>query len=260
LHWIGAGPSALKSLPQMRNFKITIQYDGTDYHGWQIQPNGRTIQGELTRAVSLLEHRPVTIYGAGRTDAGVHAEGQVANFFLERDLDSRVLRDALNGNLERDIRIVKVETASEKFNARNSATGKVYRYRIWTDEVVSPFARRYVSHYRGQLDVEEMRRGAAHLIGTHDFSAFTVLDSDVEDHIRTLATLQIEQSANEISIVAIADGFLRYMVRAIVGTLTDVGRGKRTAQSVKEALVSGERSVAGPTAQACGLTLVRVDY
>jgi len=244
----------------MRNFKITIQYDGTDYHGWQIQPNGRTIQGELTRAVSLLEHRPVTIYGAGRTDAGVHAEGQVANFFLDRDVECRVLRDAINGNLDRDIRIVIVDTVGEEFNARNSATSKVYRYRIWTDDVVSPFARRYVSHHRGRLDVDSMRKGAAHLIGTHDFTAFTVLDSDVEDHTRSLSTLQIEETANEISIIAIADGFLRYMVRAIAGTLIDVGRGKRTAASVGAALESRERANAGPTAPACGLTLVRVDY
>jgi tRNA pseudouridine38-40 synthase len=240
--------------------KITIQYDGTDYHGWQIQPNGRTIQGELTRAVSLLEHRPVTIYGAGRTDAGVHAEGQIANFFLDRDVECRVLRDAINANLDRDIRIVRVETASEDFNARNSATGKVYRYRIWTDDVVSPFARRYVSHHRGRLDVDSMRKAAGHLIGTHDFTAFTVLDSDVEDHTRSLFTLQIEETGSEITIIAIADGFLRYMVRTIAGTLIDVGRGKRTAASVRTALESRERANAGPTAPACGLTLVRVDY
>jgi tRNA pseudouridine38-40 synthase len=244
----------------MRNFKITVQYEGTHYHGWQVQPNGRTIQGEIARALSLIEHRPVTVYGAGRTDAGVHAEGQVANFFLQREFEPCELRDALNGNLERDIRIMKVEPAPEAFNARNWARSKLYRYRIWTGDVVSPFVRRYVSHHRGPLDVGEMRRAASLLIGAHDFSAFTVSDSDVGDRVRTLTALEVEQSTSEITVTAAADGFLRYMVRTIAGTLIDVGRGKRTSESVAEALASRDRAKAGPTAPARGLTLIRVDY
>src|SRR5436190_5218053 len=141
----------------MHNFRITIQYDGTNYHGWQIQPNGRTVQGELRRVLSILDHRPVTVYGAGRTDAGVHAEGQVANFFAERDFDVRLLRDAINGNLDRDIRVIDVVPVSESFNARNFAKQKTYRYRIWTADVVSPFAYRYVLHYRAGLDIPEMQ-------------------------------------------------------------------------------------------------------
>jgi tRNA pseudouridine38-40 synthase len=203
----------------MQNLKITIQYDGTNYHGWQMQTNGRTVQGELTRALSVLDHRPVTVYGAGRTDAGVHAEGQIANFFVERSFEPRLLRDAINGNLDRDIRIQEVAAVSDAFNARYSATKKTYRYRIWTGEVVSPFIYRYVHHYRAGLEIEEMKRAAASLIGTHDFTAFTVASSDAEDHVRTLIELDIEQNANEILIIASADGFLRYMVRTIVGTL-----------------------------------------
>jgi len=244
----------------MRNFKITIQYDGTNYHGWQMQPNGRTVQGELTRALSILDHRPVTVYGAGRTDAGVHAEGQVANFFVERDFEPRLLRDAINGNLDRDIRVLEVVPISDAFNARYSATQKIYRYRIWTGEVVSPFVYRYVHHYRSGLNIEEMRHAAGTLIGTHDFTAFTVASSDAEEHVRTLMDLNIGQDANEISIIASADGFLRYMVRTIVGTLIEVGRGKRTAASVAETLESLDRANAGPSAPANGLTLVRVDY
>jgi tRNA pseudouridine38-40 synthase len=244
----------------IQNFKITIQYDGTNYHGWQMQPNGRTVQGELTRALSILDHRPVTVYGAGRTDAGVHAEGQVANFFVERDFEPRLLRDAINGNLDRDIRVQEVVAVSDAFNARYSATQKTYRYRIWTGEVVSPFVYRYVHHYRSGLDLEEMRRAAAALIGAHDFTAFTVASSDAEDHVRTLFALDIGQDANEISIIASADGFLRYMVRTIVGTLIEVGRGKRTAASVAETLESLDRANAGPSAPANGLTLVRVNY
>ena len=244
----------------MQNVKITIEYDGTNYHGWQIQSNGRTVQGELTRALSILDHRPVTVYGAGRTDAGVHAEGQIANFFLERDFAPRWLRDAINGNLDRDIRVLEAVPVFDGFNARYSARQKTYRYRIWTAEVVSPFVYRYVHHYRAGLDVDEMGRAAVPLIGRHDFTAFTVASSDAEDHVRTLIRVNIERDANEILIVVAADGFLRYMVRTIVGTLMEVGRGKRTAASVAAALESLDRANAGPSAPANGLTLVRVDY
>src|SRR6266849_2311277 len=169
----------------MQNFKVTIQYDGTNYHGWQIQSNGRTVQGELTRALSILDHRPVTVYGAGRTDAGVHAEGQVANFFIERDFDLRELRDAINGNLDRDIRVLEVIPVSDSFNARHSAKQKTYRYRIWTGDVISPFAYRFAHHYRAGLDVQEMRSASESLAGYHDFSAFTAANSEAEDHLRT---------------------------------------------------------------------------
>lgn len=247
-------------LSLVQNFKITIQYDGTDYHGWQIQPNLRTIQGELTRALSILDHRPVTVYGAGRTDAGVHAEAQVASFFLERGFVAHELRAAINGNLERDVRVLDAEPVAESFNARYSAREKTYRYRIWTAEVVSPFAYRYVHHYRARLDVEEMRSAASALIGTHDFSAFTVADSEAEDAVRTLTRLVVERQQNEIFIEASANGFLRYMVRSIAGTLIEVGAGKRQASSAGEILASRDRRNAGFTAPAGGLTLVRVDY
>jgi len=244
----------------VQNFKITIQYDGTNYHGWQIQSNGRTVQGELTRALSLLDHRPVTVYGAGRTDAGVHAEAQVANFFCEQPFDLRELRDAINGNVDRDIRVLEVERVTDAFSARHSARQKTYRYRLWTGDVVSPFVYRYAHHRRSGLCVPEMQLAAAALIGTNDFSAFTVARSEVEDHVRTLIRLDIEPAANEISILVSGDGFLRYMVRTIVGTLIEVGSLKRTAASVRAALESRNRSNAGPTAPAHGLTLVRVDY
>ncbi len=244
----------------MQNFKMTIQYDGTNYHGWQVQANGRTVQGELTRVLSMLDHRHVTVYGAGRTDAGVHAEGQVANFFAERSFDACRLRDAINANLDRDIRVLNIQSAPPEFNSRHSARQKTYRYRIWTADVVNPFIYRFVHHFRGELDVSEMVRAGSVLIGTHDFSAFTVANSEAEDHVRTLTRLDISRDTNEISIVVAANGFLRYMVRTIVGTLIEVGRGKRTAASVSEALESCNRSNAGPSAPANGLTLVRVDY
>jgi tRNA pseudouridine38-40 synthase len=244
----------------MRNFKITVQYDGTNYHGWQMQPRGRTVQGELTRALSLLDRRHVTVHGAGRTDAGVHAEGQVASFFLERGFNPTELRDAVNGNLDRDIRVLDAEIVDERFNARFSALWKTYRYQIWVGPVVSPFAYRYVYHRRRHLDIAQMESAARYLVGTHDFSAFTVMDSEITDRTRTLRRLDVSQNENVTIIEAEANGFLRYMVRTIVGTLIEVGRGRRDAAGVAAALRSRNRANAGPTAPAAGLTLMRVDY
>ncbi|MBI3654175.1 MAG: tRNA pseudouridine(38-40) synthase TruA [Acidobacteria bacterium] len=246
------------------NYKITIQYDGTNYHGWQIQPRGLTIQGELQRALSLLDHRAVTLHGAGRTDAGVHAEGQVANFFLEREITPTKLREAINGNLPRDIRVMDVELVADDFHARFSAQAKTYGYKIFSGEVIPPFDYRYALFHRDKLDVEAMREAASLLMGQHDFSAFTVADSEVKDHVRTLTRLEIsvaeEKSGKRILITATADGFLRYMVRTMAGTLLDVGRGFRKVEEVGEALASGDRRNAGQTAKAHGLTLLRVDY
>ncbi|HLG14622.1 MAG TPA: tRNA pseudouridine(38-40) synthase TruA [Blastocatellia bacterium] len=244
----------------MQNVKITIQYDGTDFHGWQVQSSLRTVQGELTRVLALLDSRVVTVHGAGRTDAGVHAEGQVASFFLEREFEPRALRDAINGNLDRDVRVFDVEFADDSFNARSSAKLKTYRYHIWTGDVVSPFLRRYVHHHRGQVDVDAMRRAAAQLIGAHDFGAFTVATPEVKQTVRNLMRLDVEPRGESLLIIAAADGFLRYMVRTIVGTLMDVGRGRLSADHVSGLLATRDRADAGPTAPACGLTLVRVDY
>jgi tRNA pseudouridine38-40 synthase len=244
----------------MRNVKITIQYDGTNYHGWQIQPNGRTVQSELTRVLSLLDQRYVIVHGAGRTDAGVHATGQVASFLLERDFAPDQLRDAINGNLDRDIRVLDVEFVEEGFNARFSARLKTYHYRVWTATVVSPFVYRYVYHYRGPLDVDQMRQAAASLVGEHDFSAFTALNSDATSHVRNLVQLDVETDETGVTIIAASEGFLRYMVRTIAGTLIEVGRSRRSARSVADVLQSRSRANAGWTAPAAGLTLVRVDY
>ena len=244
----------------MPNVKITLQYDGTDYNGWQIQASGRTVQSELTRVLSLLDHRHVTVHGAGRTDAGVHAEGQVASVILERDHSLRRLRDGLNGNLDRDLRVIEAEIVPDSFHARAWAKSKTYRYRIWTGDVVSPFVRRYVHHYRGLLDIDEMRKAAGHLIGEHDFRAFTVTASEAETSVRIIERVEILEEENGLAILVAANGFLRYMVRAIAGTLIDVGRGQLSVGDVTSALSTLDRGHAGPTAPACGLTLVRVDY
>jgi len=244
----------------VQNFKITIQYDGTDYHGWQLQANGRTIQGELTRVLSLFDSRAVTVHGAGRTDAGVHAEGQVASFFLKRRFEPHLLRDAINGNLSRDIRVVEAEPVADSFHARFLAKSKFYRFRIWNGAVAPPFVYRYVYHHRDPLDVEAMQLAAMPLVGRHDFSAFTGADSDVEDYVRVLTRLDVVRQKNEIWIEVEAEGFLRYMVRTIAGTLIDVGRGRRAASDISEILESRDRNRAGATVSAAGLTLIRVDY
>lgn len=247
-------------LTKLTNIKLILKYDGTDYNGWQIQAEGRTIQGELTRVLSLLDQRHVTVHGAGRTDAGVHAEGQVASFTLERNFGLRELRDAINGNLDRDIRVFVAEFADDSFHARASAKLKTYSYRIWTQDVVSPFERRYVHHFRSPLDIDLMRRAANLLEGEHDFRAFTVSASEAETSVRTIRRLEIIEEEDGLTISVSADGFLRYMVRAIAGTLIEVGRGRFSVTSVGRALSSQDRSQAGPTAPACGLTLLRVDY
>jgi tRNA pseudouridine38-40 synthase len=244
----------------LANIKLTLGYDGTDYNGWQIQPEGRTVQGELTRVLCLLDQRQVTVHGAGRTDAGVHAEGQVASFKLERDFGLRELRDAINGNLDRDIRIFEAEVVDDSFHARVSARLKTYRYRIWTGDVVSPFVRRYVHHFRSPLDIETMRQAANLLMGEHDFKAFTVSASDAETSIRTIRRMEIVEESDGLAILVSADGFLRYMVRAIAGTLIEVGRRRLSVTGVANALNTLDRAQSGPTAPACGLTLLRVDY
>lgn len=245
---------------RVQNVKIIVKYDGTNYQGWQMQPTGRTIQGDLTRVLSTLDHRAVIVHGAGRTDSGVHAEGQVASFLLSREFEPERLRDAINGNLDPDIRVAEAQMVDESFHARYSASQKTYRYQIWTAPVSSPFMYRYAYHFRGPLDVASMRDAAAMLLGTHDFSAFTISDSQVADHIRDLRLLDVVQGDELLTITATADGFLRYMVRTIAGTLIDVGRGYRAPETVAEALRARERSLAGPTAPGAGLTLLRVDY
>src|SRR5262249_4313588 len=244
----------------MNHYRITIQYDGTDFHGWQIQAGHPTIQGELTRVLSLLNRRPVNVHGAGRTDAGVHAEGQVASFRIDAGYDPAELIGAINGNLGFDIRVTECSEAPESFHARRSAKSKTYRYRIWRGPVISPFVRRYVYHRPEPLDLEAMRKAAALLIGTRDFGAFTVKDAEVQSKVRTVARLDIEDRGDEIWIHAEADGFLRFMVRTIVGTLLEVGRSRMAPAQIERVVEVGERANAGATSPAHGLTLMRVDY
>jgi tRNA pseudouridine38-40 synthase len=248
------------------NYKLLLQYDGTDFHGWQIQEGRRTVQGELTQALSLIDGRSVNVHGSGRTDAGVHAEGQVASVEIQREITPTKLRAAINGNVGRDVRVINVETAPDDFHARYSALEKTYVYRVVNGPVISPFWWRYAHHDARPLDLESMKEVGELFCGEHDWTAFSAVQSDVEDRVRTVTRLEILERADErshgslIEIRVSAEGFLRYMVRAISGTLMAVGRGELDHEAITEALRTGTRPTAAVTAPACGLTLVSVRY
>jgi tRNA pseudouridine38-40 synthase len=248
------------------NFKLTIQYDGTDFHGWQMQGELRTVQGELTRALSLIDGRDVVVHGSGRTDAGVHAEGQVASVVLEKEISATKLRAAINGNVGKDLRVMQAEIVSDDFHARYSAKGKTYRYSIVNGPVLSPFLLRFAHQDARPMDLERMRSCSQLFLGTHDWSAFSSVQSEVEDKKRTLTELSIEKLCNKqaswpvIEMTFSANGFLRYMVRSIAGTLMAIGRNDMDEAVVTCALREGDRSLVAATAPACGLTLLSVRY
>lgn len=248
------------------NFKLLIQYDGTDFHGWQVQSGERTVQGELERVIGMLEDAPVKVAGSGRTDAGVHAEGQVANVFLNREFTPERLRGAINGNMWRDLRIMNVEKAPDDFHARFSAKLKTYVYRVVNAPVISPFWLRYAHHEARPLDVGRMNTAARTFLGEHDWTAFSSANSDTENRVRTIKDFNVESywdaraGASVIEFRISANGFLRYMVRSIVGTMLEVGRGEKDSDTIQTAIVTGSRNLAGQTAPANGLTLVKVEY
>jgi tRNA pseudouridine38-40 synthase len=248
------------------NFKLTIQYDGTDFHGWQMQGELRTVQGELSKALALLEGRDVVVHGSGRTDAGVHAQGQVASVALQREITPDKLRAAINGNVGKDVRVVEAQVVDDEFHARYSALEKTYLYRTINGPVVSPFWLRYAHHDARTLDLERMRESAELFLGTHEWSAFSSAQADSETKTRTITELAIVSRWDDLArghiveMTVSADGFLRYMVRSIAGTLLAVGRGEMVRELIERAISKGDRSLAGATAPACGLTLVSVRY
>jgi tRNA pseudouridine38-40 synthase len=247
-------------------FKLTIQYDGTDFHGWQIQDELRTVQGELTKAISLVDGRDVVVHGSGRTDAGVHAEGQVASVNLQKEITPERLRAAINGNVGKDLRVLEAKVVDDKFHARYSALEKTYLYRVTNGPVLSPFWLRYAHHEARSLDLELMKQSAELFLGEHDWSAFSSAQSDSETRTRKITHLAIGECWDQrgrsriIEITVSADGFLRYMVRSIVGSLLAAGRDEMDSKIIERAINEGDRSLVGATAPACGLTLVSVRY
>lgn len=252
----GAGDAAIS----MNNIKAVLQYDGTEYHGWQIQPGRRTIQGVLTEALSQLDQRPVIVHGAGRTDAGAHAEGQVANFFLSRRWATADLIRAINACLPRDIRVVEASPVDPLFHARFDAKAKTYRYRFYLGRVVSPFLYRYVYPCFYPLNVSRMQEACSLLLGKHDFAAFSSRSQERSTTIRVITEITLVESDHMLELCVTADGFLRAMVRRLAGTLQEVGRGRMSLEQVAALLHHDPAVEAGPTLPAQGLTLLRVDY
>lgn len=246
----------------MATFRFALEYDGADFCGWQVQAEGtRTVQGTLEAALQQVTGATARVTAAGRTDAGVHAERQVASVTVETGLDPDRLGRALNGVLPHDLTVVDCAAAPDAFHARYGARSKLYCYRIWNGASASPLRRARCYRVAPPLDVEAMRKGAVSLLGTHDFTAFQAAGSPVRSSVRTLTRLDVEGSPRgEIGLWVEANGFLRHMVRNLAGTLIEVGLGRREAASVAELLESRNRQRAGPTAPARALTLVRVDY
>ena len=249
----------------MRRLRFEVAYDGTDFHGWQIQKNKPTIQGEIVGILRRLTQENITLHGAGRTDAGVHALGQIASFRTQSVLSAQEFQRALNAILPPTIRILQAEETGPQFNARWSAHGKIYRYRIYRGKVVPPMLHRYVLHYPFPLDEAAMCEAAGHFVGRHDFSSFAAsTGSEEEDEDRAMerevyAAELVRSPDNEELIFTIhGRSFLRYMVRKIVGTLLDVGRGKLIPGDIERLFALKDRSKSGPTVPSQGLTMVEV--
>lgn len=263
----------------MRTLKITLAYDGTDFVGWQRQAEGVSVQGALEDALARIHGAPVSVAGAGRTDAGVHATGQVASVAIDTPHDTATLRRALNAMLPEAVRVLGVEEAAHDFHARFGAVSKTYHYRIANGPVLSPFLRRWTWHVPWTLDVPAMQDAARRLGGEHDFAAFQSTGTDVRTSVRRLDVSRLVEAVNlrgpgrgpgdrpEVEVEGRllvyeveGSGFLRHMVRAIAGTLVEVGSGRAAPSLVGELLVRPDRTRAGPTAPASGLCLARVTY
>ncbi len=243
-----------------RRFRVVVEYDGTDFSGWQRQPEERTVQGVLEDAIREMTGESVFVRAAGRTDAGVHADGQVASFDLELKIPPHGLLRGMNSILPVDLALVDVAEAPPDFDARFSARGKVYRYTIWAHFVRSPRRARRAWHVREPLDVEAIRAAAAALVGDHDFRAFRASDCDRRTTRRIVRAIDVDRQGALVTIDVEATAFLKNMVRILVGTLVDVGRGRIEPGAVARMLETGDRSAGGMTAPACGLTLWRVIY
>ena len=246
---------------RMLNFKLIIEYDGTEFHGWQRQESERTIQHEIEQALSTMVGGPVTLIGSGRTDAGVHALGQVANFLCETQLSPEVFQKGLNSLLPEDIVIKDCRNVDKSFHARYDAKSKVYHYQILNRKVATAIGRQYAWFIRRKLDIMAMRSAIAYIIGTHDFKSFEGTGSPRSHTTRSVLSAELVENKEGSVIFQIeADGFLRYMVRNMVGTLVDVGLGKLTSTDFKDILQSKNRSNASATAPPHGLFLMEVKY
>ncbi len=239
---------------------MVLAYDGTAYHGWQLQPEARTIQGELEKALGRMAKKPVRVTGAGRTDAGVHARGQVAHFDLERAIPPEGMVKGLNTLIPSDIRVLGVAEVDATFHARYSARSKTYRYYLDPTPLASPFRNRFTLHYPHDLDRDGLRQAAAKFLGKHDFAAFRAAACNAKTTTRVVSVSEWVEEEGELVYQVVASGFLHHMVRNLVGTMLEVGRKKTSACSMVAILDSRDRTQAGPTAPPQGLHLEGVSY
>jgi tRNA pseudouridine38-40 synthase len=241
-------------------YRLTLAYDGTQYQGWQVQPDQPTIQGELERSLEQMAGHSASVVGAGRTDAGVHAHAQVAHSELKNDIPPDGLLRGLNSLLPKDIRVRQVELAPLGFHARYSARSKTYHYCIDPSLIALPFRSRFTHHYPYPLQRQAMDQAAERFTGRRDFAAFCAAASEVKTTVRECTVSRFFEQGQEIVYEVTANGFLHHMVRNMMGTLLEVGRGKITPEAVDSLFESRDRSLSGPTAPARGLHLIRVDY
>ena len=244
----------------MRNVKVVVEYDGTDFFGFQYQPNVATIQGELEKTLAKVVKEKVIVYGSGRTDSGVHALGQVISFRTQGTIPVDRLCLAMNSLLPTSISAVEAEEVDDDFHARYSARSRRYRYDILNRRHRSALESRFTWYLQKELDLSSMKQGAAHLIGVHDFSSYASGDRDDKSSVREMQNISIERKDDLIRIEVTANAFLRSMVRVIVGTLVEVGLGKRRSSEMLDILDARDRGRAGKTAPACGLCLAEVEY
>lgn len=243
-----------------KRIRLIVAYDGTNYHGWQIQNNGITVEAELNRCLSDLLGESIEVIGASRTDSGVHALGNVAVFDTEARMPAEKISYALNQRLPEDIRIQKSEEVAADWHPRYCESRKTYEYRIYRGEFPMPVKRLYSYFTYRPLNVEKMKKAAKHLEGEHDFKSFCQTGAQVESTVRTVYSVDVEEQGADLVIRVCGNGFLYNMVRIIAGTLMEVGQGKRTPESMAEILEAKNRSAAGPTAPPCGLTLVKYEF
>lgn len=245
----------------MNNYKLTLAYDGTRYSGWQVQGNtDKTIQGRLTAVLERLLGEEIEVHGSGRTDAGVHAIGQVANFKTKQELSPTKLREQLNQYLPEDIAVETVEPVAPRFHSRLSAADKTYRYRLWTSEVPPVFERKYVTVWEQPINQKDMELAAGYLLGTHDFTSFCGNRHFKKSAVRTIYDIRFIQKERELWIEVKGNGFLQNMMRILVGTLLEVGEGSRKPEDMKRLLEGRDRSLAGKTMPPQGLCLLEVNY
>jgi tRNA pseudouridine38-40 synthase len=245
----------------MRNFKMTMEYDGSAYCGWQRQENGISIQQMLEEAIKLITGQKIAVIGSGRTDAGVHALNQVGSFRCSTKLPVNKIFMGMNSVLPSDIVVKELEEVTDDFHALRDVKSKIYVYKICNQRLRPALGRNYFWHVRFPLDIGRMKKASKYLIGTHDFSCFCATGTDVKDRVRTITDIEIKPCDDGlIEIKVESQGFLKYMVRNIIGTLVEVGRGKRKPEGMKVIIESRNRNIAGVTAPACGLFLKEVKY